>query len=162
MEEKAKDSEEILRNLAISDLNTTKNLLKKKINFEQNIEWKKTIEHERNKQSKLDFLINNTKRDVTTRPKYMEKMYLKDAKNILKYRTRMMSVKCNFKSKYNNHTCRWCKLEDETQKHILEDCCEFPIERNSINEEDIFDENTQNLRKISKLLEAINKELENK
>ena len=92
----------------------------------------------------------------------MEKMHINNAKNIIKYRTRMVNVKCNYKNKYKNLICRWCNSDKETQKHILEECDNFPVTRNNIKEEDIFDEDYRNLYDISKTLELIYKELDKK
>ena len=37
----------------------------------------------------------------------------------------MLKVKGNYKNKYTELTCRWCKNNVETQEHILKQCAEF-------------------------------------
>ena len=92
----------------------------------------------------------------------MQKLTRDEASNILKYRTRMMNVKCNYKQLYKNTTCRWCGLHDETQKHILEECKLFPIHTKQLYEYEIFDNNSIQLKETSKILGEIYKEVEKK
>ena len=35
------------------------------------------------------------------------------------FRTRMVDVKCNYKNKYTDHSCPLCKIEEDTQEHLL-------------------------------------------
>ena len=43
---------------------------------------------------------------------------------IFKLRARVTDVKMNFKRKYEDLNCESCKMEEETQKHVLE-CTEI-------------------------------------
>ena len=47
-------------------------------------------------------------------------MNQEEVKTIFKIRSRMTSVKTNFRGKYDNFECDLCKEEDKNQKHILE------------------------------------------
>ena len=38
--------------------------------------------------------------------------------NIFNTRARMIKIKGNYRNKYNDMSCRWCKEDDETQMHI--------------------------------------------
>ena len=136
--------------------------LKKRIRFMQDILWKSNINETITMKSKINYLVRNTKRNITKRPKYMEELTCREAKNILIYRTRMMKVKENYKNNYSNMTCRWCKLENESQNHILEECEEFPIKGHGIKTSDIFNEDHHKLKIITKTLGEIYKELDKK
>ena len=62
-------------------------------------------------------------------------------------RSRVSDVKSNFKGKYENFECEICKIEDETQQHIIE-CKE--INKNRKEEkilpkyEELFKRNVKN------------------
>ena len=57
------------------------------------------------------------------------KISKEDAQLIFKLRCRVTHVKTNLKGKYENLECRACKVEEESQKHIIE--CK------SLNEENV-------------------------
>ena len=42
-----------------------------------------------------------------------------DVKLMFSFRTRMVDVKCNYKNKYTDHSCPLCKIEEDTQEHLL-------------------------------------------
>ena len=90
----------------------------------------------------------------------MEELSCREAKNILLFRTRMMKVKDNYKNNYNDLKCRWCGIRDETQKHIIEECEEFPVDRKSIKIKNIFEEDIKSLHPICKILQEVYNELE--
>ena len=46
------------------------------------------------------------------------------SQDYMKMRCRTTDVKTNFKSKYESFECEACKIEEETQKHIIE-CSEI-------------------------------------
>ena len=155
-----KETTRIMEELNIDNIWQSKSNFKKEIDREQNIKWKKELENDT--KSKINFLITNSERIITGRADYMKRLTRNEASNILKYRTRMMNVKSNYKQMYKNTTCRWCSLHEETQKHILEDCKLFPRQENSLLEYEIFNEDPALLKEASKILEEIYKELEKK
>ena len=103
------------------------------------------------------YLVQNSNRDLSMRPKYMDLLYSEEAKHIFLFRTRMIDVKCNYKGKYknNNYSCRWCFIVEETQKHILEECTAFPVDRNNCKEEDVFSEDYEKLKLSSRTIKDI-------
>ena len=97
--------------------------------------------------------------------------YLKDkrihpdqAKFIFKIQTRMYPVKCNFKNQYkNNLLCHLCKMEDDTQEHLLK--CKVlehfvrEIKQTNVEYKDIFG-TIEKIIQASKLLFKVCKERE--
>ena len=75
------------------------------------------------------------------------KVKLEEAQEIFKMRSRVSDVKTNFKGKYENFECEICKIEYETQQHIIE-CKE--INKNRKEEkiipkyEELFKRNVKN------------------
>ena len=79
-------------------------------------------------------------------------------------RTRMYSVKCNFKNNFNhNYICDLCKVEEDSQEHLLK--CKVlqhfvpEIQISNVRYEDIFG-NTEEIIEASKLLKKVCKERE--
>ena len=68
--------------------------------------------------------------------------------NIFAVRSRMLKVKGNYKNKYTDKTCRWCKDSMETQEHILKQCAEFKHITQNTTYETYFDDDT-NMTKIA-------------
>ena len=90
------------------------------------------------------------------------RIYPDQAKFIFKMRTRMYSVKCNFKNQYNgNYICDLCKIEDDTQEHLLQ--CKVlqyfvpEILSSNVRYEDIFG-NIDKIIPASKLLNKVCRE----
>ena len=80
---------------------------------------------------------------------------------IFQGQTRMIKVKRNYTSGYNNRTCRACKMELEIQQHVLETCPELHRNPSIITlKSEIFEENIDNLRNIATKLENIQKAVE--
>ena len=52
----------------------------------------------------------------------MNKLTRNQASTIFRARTRMLKVKTNFKNGHTNLKCRMCGKQEETQKHVLEEC----------------------------------------
>ena len=48
------------------------------------------------------------------------KMKIEEAQEIFRMRSRVTDLKTNFKGKYESFECDVCKIDDETQKHIIE------------------------------------------
>ena len=96
------------------------------------------------------------------RAKYLDKLTRKECNTIFRARTRMSEVKNNFKTKYQDNTCRACKTTTETQEHVLNECqILHPTSESKVTSQDIFNEDTESLRntakKIKETLEKINK-----
>ena len=53
----------------------------------------------------------------------MNKLTRKQVSMIFQAKCRMLKIKANFKTKFNNvTTCRLCGLKEETQEHVLTEC----------------------------------------
>ena len=70
----------------------------------------------------MDYVWNKTRETISKKPTYMNNMTSRECTNIFAVRSRMLKVKGNYKHKYTNKTCRWCKDNMETQEHILTQC----------------------------------------
>ena len=114
------------------------------------------VQQEASNKSKVRYLIDNKEENIYHRPNYMKTLNKKQAKNILIVRTRMMKVKCNFKTMYTNLECRWCGIEEETQDHIIERCKDFPAENKLFKIEELFQQNIKNIYEICNNLKDIN------
>ena len=130
------------------------------IDKNQKTNWYKEVVVAAESKSKTEYLINNLNRDLTKRAAYMNELNKHEAKTIFTYRSRMMKVKTNYKGSYKDYNCRFCDKHEETQKHIIEDCTEFPMEGDKLRESDIFEEDPIKLKKISVKLNEIYKIIE--
>ena len=98
----------------------------------------------------------------------MNHLTRKQVSTIFKARSRMIKVKNNFKSHFENRNngtndikCRACNMENETQKHIFNEC--GIIHRNEslkTEENEYFSENTDIVRKAAKKIIKIMERLE--
>ena len=79
------------------------------------------------------------------------------AEIIFRLRSRVTKVKMNYKGSFENLECEVCKEEQESQKHIIEECKKIlKIKGNSakdINYEKIFSENVKQQIEIAKQFE---------
>ena len=92
-----------------------------KYNVEQKFKEKMT-ENPENK-SKIAYFLQGKKEWKPEQPaEYMKKLTRKQASTIFKARTRMTKVKDNYKNGHTDQTCRACKANPETQKHVIEEC----------------------------------------
>ena len=121
----------------------------------------KNIEESGATKSKTTFYLNNKEKVMAgKRAPYMDLLSRREVSAIFAARTRMLDVKANFKNKYSDTKCRWCRTEDETQQHIMEECVEINRrEIEKITTKEIFTEETESLRrtarKIIKLKEIL-------
>ena len=79
---------------------------------------------------------------------------------IFKARTRMLDVKDNFRNKYRDDICRKCRVEKETQKHVLDECPGIhETDMSRVAKEDIFSDDVHKLKetaeKIHKIMQTI-------
>ena len=78
------------------------------------------------KKSKVrDYVCMKTRTSLMKRTPYMDHQKRENCTNIFNTRARMLNVKCNYKNKYADLTCRWCRKATETQLHIMHECEEF-------------------------------------
>ena len=104
------------------------------------------------KKTKTRFYLENKKNmEIGKCALYMEKCTRIEASTIIAARTRMIDVKGNYKNKYKETKCRWCKIVDETQEHFLEECTE--VDRTNIGKigiEELFEECPNKLKETAK------------
>ena len=115
-ESKTKDK---LKAFDFGDTNSlSQNELKAKVKVKFNENSKAAFE----KKSKLRYLEQTEQNYQHKRKKYIQQLNRKQASIIFKVRTRMLPVKCNFKSSYTDLTCRLCGFLTESQDHVLFEC----------------------------------------
>ena len=87
--------------------------------------FKEKTEQKGREKSKVKHLLEGKNNTWTPgiRPTYMNKLTRTQASAIFKARKRMIDTKDNYKNKYpGTQGCRICNREEETQRHILEEC----------------------------------------
>ena len=90
----------------------------------------------------------------------MDHLSRREVSAIFAARTRMLDVKANFKNKYSDTKCRWCKTEEETQQHIMEECEEINrSEIGKITTKEIFTEEIENIRRTARKIIKIKETL---
>ena len=111
--------------------------------------------------SKVRHLILGIRdREDGKRPPYMNRLNRKQVSSIFKARTRMLDVKNNYRGKHNDLRCRGYRTNDETQEHILNECMGIHDHQTTkVTNENIFDENTENLKGVAMRIEKIMKKL---
>ena len=110
----------------------------------------------------MEHLKQNKDWTPKQRPEYMKKLTRCQASNIFKARTRMIDTKNNFRGKYNDLVCRACKLEVETQDHILEKCQTIhTADVTKVTTIDVFDDDVPNLRNTANKITDIMHKLDN-
>merc|ERR1711895_59565 len=102
------------------------------------------VKMSREGRSKLNFFLDGKTSWTAEVPAiYMTKLTRKQASTIFKARIRMTKVKGNYKNLFPNLRCRACKEEQETQKHVLQDC--KTLQNNNLEPNEITtDNNTEN------------------
>ena len=97
-------------------------------------------------------------RKVGKRKGYMSKGSRFITSNIFIARSRMIEVKCNYKNKYQNYMCRYCGDNEETQKHIMEECNNIDREQYpKVNEREIFNDFADNYKTTADKIHNIRK-----
>ena len=156
-------TDKTLKELNISEaLTGKKDTVKRKIKQKTMQYFKSKIEKDGENKSKVKYLLDGIQDwKPCNRQKYMMKLSRINASTIFKARTRMIDAKNNFRGMYEpNLLCRACKVEIETQEHILEECPVLhPNDTNKTMKNQIFEENTtllkttaQNIRKTMEKL----------
>ena len=145
-----------------SDINGSQEQIKNKVKEKSMKMFQEKINTEGQRKSKIKFLNNGTQQwKPGTRREYMEKLNREDASTIFKARTRMLDIKNNYRGKYGNNLCRACGLNEEDQKHVLEQCTSIhTTDEEKVTEEQIFEEDPQELRKTAGKIRKIMNKLE--
>ena len=122
----------------------------------------KLIKNSENKSKMMHYIEGKQELKVGTRANYMNELTRNQASTIFKARTRMTKVRANYKNGNDglDLNCRLCKKEEETQKHVLEECEELNTKYDKATMNMIFSENTKELKETSKIIEKRIQELE--
>ena len=113
--------------------------------------------------SKVRHYCDNMARlEIGIRAEYMHKLSRNQACKIFKARSRMLKVKCNYKTKHkHNLKCRACGLVDETQLHVLSECCVLHPSLDAIvTMEELFSEDLDEVACVAARIGDIMKKLE--
>ena len=115
------------------------------------------IKQEGGKKTKTKYYLENKKDIIIGKSaKYMDICTRMEASIIIAARARMIECKGNYKNKYPDQSCRWCRTGEETQEHILEECDN--IDRTNIGKitkDDIFEECPMKLKNTAKKLQML-------
>ena len=101
---------------------------------------------------KLRDHLNKYKRNIK-REKYIGELNWKDARTIFKIRTRMTKIAANFKGTSKELICKRCYAEEDSEKHLIDECP--MIERkHSSKFENLLNNSAsaKNMREIAKLV----------
>ena len=129
----------------------------KKLTFKNMIEKAitETAFQELQKQKVNHSKVKDIKHQIFQMQKYLKacnvKITKEEAQEIFKLRSRVTDVKCNFKGKFDNLECDGCKMEDESQQHIILNCKILSEKHEGdMKYEDIFDGNVRKKVEIAK------------
>ena len=101
--------------------------------------------------SKMKYYIDGKQTwKVGQRAKYISRLTRNQVSIIFKARTRMLKVKSNYKNGYKDLKCRICGNEEESQKHIMEECETLNREFKVITKEMIFQEDLEGLKEVAR------------
>ena len=159
-----KEINKITEELNVKDLMAvmSKECLKRHLQGEINTKIMDVIEYESETMTKIKHWKDRKMEiKVGKRPEYMKKLTRKQCNAIIKTRASMLPVKNNFKkgSKTDNQ-CRFCKMEKETQEHIIQECPKMTSRRGmSISYNDIFRDDVEKLREAANVIIAIQETL---
>ena len=137
----------------------TKNIIREKVN----VGFKNRMFETSSNKSKMKYYIESkSKWQPGHRAKYMNELNRKQVSLIFKARTRMIKVKGNYKTGNTDLTCRACKIDPETQDHVLEKCTQIHSnDEIKITKTMLFSENPDTLKKVAENLEKITGRMEN-
>ena len=136
------ETKQIMELLSIKDedLQGSKYSNKKTITRKAEEYFEHKISTEGSTKSKISHLTDNTTWKTGRRKEYLNRLTRNQSSTLFKARTRMLKVKSNYKTQYkNNLICRACGQQEETQKHILEECHNLhPTPGTKVTTSDIF------------------------
>ena len=161
-------------NINNQDMEGSKDQVKNKVKEKIKEAFKNHIDRSGAEKSKIKHLMNTRSNqwEPGKPANYIIQLTRQQASIIFKARTRMLPVKNNYKGKYKQRTekitCRACKMTEETQDHILNECHILHQDKSTkVSLEDLKTEETEQLKKTSqrimntmKKLEEINQENE--
>ena len=107
--------------------------------------------------SKMDYFLEQKEEWSPGKgAKYMNELTRKQTSLIFRARARMLKFKGNYKNGYPDLKCRMCKMSEETQSHILEECNVLhQNEASKVTKPQLFTEDTGTLREIASKIENI-------
>ena len=157
--DKIKGELKITNEEMMSSKGIIKSIVRKKAREHMNQKLIKTSE---NKSKMMYYLEGKKEMKVGTRANYMNELTRNQASTIFRARTRMIKVRANYKNGNEglDLTCRLCKKEEETQKHVLEECEVLSTKHSKATKTMIFSENTIELKETAKTIEKRLQELE--
>ena len=121
------------------------------------------VEEATTKTKTKHWMENKTKLQEKGRPEYMTKLSRKQCNALMKVRSSMIPCKMNQKTQYKeNAECRFCKVHQETQKHILTECKKNPHRINRPYKELFSDENCEKLKEAAEKIMKTVETMENK
>ena len=110
--------------------------------------------------------VRHLEHETIVMQKYLQpntvKMSIQEAQLIFKLRCQVTNVKTNLKGKYDELKCMTCRLEEENQKHIIQECKILNKETEKIEYEELFNgtvkEKIRIARKFKKNYEILSEE----
>ena len=114
--------------------------------------YKEEIRKEAQTKSKTKHWAENISTPIGNRPQYMEKLTRKQCSVIIRTRAGMLAAKTNQKNQHkdDNHLCRYCGQQEETQEHLLIQCPTLQPTNNNMNYLDVFkDHDLERLRAMA-------------
>lgn len=108
------------------------------------------MKHLASDKSKFKHLTQDNEQYPMDRKEYIKKLRRDEASTIFKSRARMLQVKSNYKRGSQTLTCRACKEQEETQRHILTECKTIHVDDSTkIRYEDIYEEKDMTILRIT-------------
>ena len=148
-------------NITEEDLSLKKGKRTKIIDKKIMTSFKNKVEEQSKEKSKIQTLLQNSKWEPKKRKVYMNRLNRNETSIIFKARTRMARTKMDYKNMHRDHICRKCKKEEETLKHVLQECQTIHTdEKSKVKWERIYSNNINELKdiagKIKKIITEIN------
>ena len=100
--------------------------------------------------------------NINKTPNYMKKLTRTQSSAIFNLRCNMLKIRDNFRKESRDISCRWCSHESETQEHILNHCQEFKPITQTMNIQDIINDNHNSLKREANQIIKLIKKLEEK
>ena len=145
-----------------SDIKDTEYHLKKTLQERIKTSFEIKLKKNAETKSKMKYYTDGKQTwKVGERATYISRLTRNQVSIIFKARTRMLKVKSNYKNGYKDLKCRICGNEEESQKHIMEECETLNREFKVITKEMIFQEDVNELREVAKIIENRIEKLEN-
>ena len=145
-----------------SDIKDTEYHLKKTLQERIKTSFEIKLKKNAETKSKMKYYTDGKQTwKVGERATYISRLTRNQVSIIFKARTRMLKVKSNYKNGYKDLKCRICGNEEESQKHIMEECEALNKKFKVITKGMIFQEDVNELREVAKIIENRIEKLEN-